>query len=347
MEMHVMQAIVYHGVHHLSLENLPEPRPAPNEVLIRVNVCGICGSDLHGYLGHSPRRDAHVPLVMGHEFSGKIVEIGSDVKSNLSIGDTVVVNPVIYCGYCRACRSGLHNICPNMAVLGIERHGAFAEWVTVPADRVFMLPDGLNNINGSMTETLAVEVHLFRKYAPPLLRTVVVLGAGAQGLLAVQLARISGASEIVVSDIVPQRLAMAEQMGATITIQADREDAVKRVMAATGGWGAEFVIDAVGSPVVRQQGLAMLGPNGTFGMVGLGPGETPVSFNPVVNKEISIHGSYAYTDDDFERSLELLATRQIEVDSMIHVANLNEGITYFQRLIDEPAGLTKVVLKAQ
>lgn len=195
-----------------------------------------------------------------------------------------------------------------------------------------------------MTETLAVEVHVFRRYAPALLRTVVVLGAGAQGLLAVQLAKLSGASQIIVTDIVPQRLALAERMGATVTIQADYENPVARVLAATAQWGADFVLDAVGSPAVRQQSLLMVAPGGTLALVGLGPGEIQASLNPVVNKEIRVCGSYAYTDDDFQRSLELIASGQIQVDSMIHTAALSEGIGYFDRLLDEPAGLTKVVL---
>jgi 2-desacetyl-2-hydroxyethyl bacteriochlorophyllide A dehydrogenase len=342
-----MQAIVFHGKHQLVLEDMPQPKPGPDEALLRVNACGICGSDLHGYLGHSPRRDAHVPLIMGHEFTGTVAELGSNVKNSPPVGAKVIVQPLIHCGVCRACRAGKTNICPNMAVLGIERHGAFAEWVTVPADRLFVLPDNLSDINGSMTETLAVEVHLFRHLAPALLRTVVILGAGAQGLLAVQLAKLGGASQIIVTDIVPQRLALAEQMGATMTIQADHEDPVQRVLAATDKWGADFVLDAVGAPLLKKQGIAMLAPDGIFGIVGLGAGESSLSFNPVVNKELTIRGAYAYNDDDFQRSLELIASGQVRVDPMVHVAPLSEGISYFQRLIEEPAGLTKVILTNQ
>ncbi len=338
-----MQALVFHGTSQLSLEDYPIPEPPPGDVLIQVAACGICGSDLHGYLGHSARRTAHIPLVMGHEFSGSIVALGASV-SGLTVGDHVVVQPQISCGHCRACRSGRANICPNMAILGIERQGAFAEYVSAPAHRVFKVPSGLGDIEASLTETLAVEVHLFRQYAPLYPRTVVVLGAGAQGLFAIQLARNAGAAQIVASDLFDDRLELAAQCGATVTVRPDQTDPVRQVMNATEGWGADLVVDAVGTPSTREQGIAMLAPGGTLALVGLGKGETTLNFLPVVGKELTIHGSYCYSDDDFLLALEMLANGQIQSDGMLQAAPLREGAAYFQRLTDNPAGLTKVVL---
>lgn len=347
----MMQALIFHGTKQLAVEQVPEPRIAAHEALIKVSACGICGSDLHGYLGHSPRRSASVPLIMGHEFTGQIAEFGSEVglevRQKFAVGDRVVIQPQISCGRCRACQSGYYNVCPNMKLLGIERAGGFAEYVAVPADRLFALPANLSEAEGSLTETLAVEVHLFRTMAAPLLRTVVILGAGAQGLLAVQLARLAGASQIVVADLVPQRLALAGQMGATRTVQADSEDVVKTVLALTDNWGADFVLEAVGVPLLRQQALAMIAPHGTIGLIGLGKGETTLNVLPIVNKEITIRGSYCYTDDDFQRSIELISSGQIKVQSMLYEAPLGEGIPYFERLIEEPAHLTKVLLRPE
>jgi 2-desacetyl-2-hydroxyethyl bacteriochlorophyllide A dehydrogenase len=339
-----MQALVFHGLRQLSVEAVPEPVLKPGEVLVQVAVCGICGSDLHGYLGHSARRNASIPLIMGHEFTGQIAALGPDFSGDLAVGQRVVVQPQISCGRCRACRSGLANICPNMSILGIERAGAFAERVAVPAQRVFPLPDGLSDTHGALIETLAVEVHLFRQMARPLLRTVVVLGAGAQGLLAAQLARLGGASQIIVTDLMPHRLRLAEQMGATAVLRAD-EDVVAGILRLTDGWGAEFVIDAVGASTTRQQGVAVLAPGGTFGLVGLGPGETTLNFVPVINRELVLHGSYCYSDDDFLRALELLAAGHIQVGSMLELEPLREGAALFERLMDPAAGLTKVLLQ--
>jgi 2-desacetyl-2-hydroxyethyl bacteriochlorophyllide A dehydrogenase len=338
-----MQALVFHQPQEISLETLPEPKIHDHDVLIQVTACGICGSDLHGYLGHSARRNAHVPLVMGHEFAGRIAEVGASVQ-HLRVGDRVVVHPQIYCGTCRACRAGLQNICPNMSVLGIELPGAFAEYVAVPANRVFALPDDLPDVSGALVETLAVEVHLFRAFYKPMTHTVVVLGAGAQGLLAAELARLNGASQVIITDVIPQRLAYAAQHGATHTIQADQQDAVALVKQATDEWGADFIVDAAGTPQTRQQGVAMLAPGGTLALVGLGKGETTLNFVPVVGRELNIQGSYCYGDGDFQRALELLTSRQMVVDSMVHTAPLREGVEYFQRMIEEPASIIKTVL---
>jgi L-iditol 2-dehydrogenase len=341
-----MQALVFHGHHRLALEDVPEPVLAPGEVLVQVAACGICGSDLHGYLGHSPRRNRSIPLIMGHEFTGQVAALGPGVSDDLSLGRRVVVQPQTSCGRCRACRAGLANICPNMAILGIERAGAFAERVAVPAHRLFPLPENLSDVDGALVETLAVEVHLFRQMARPLQRSVVVLGAGAQGLLAVQLARRAGASQIIVTDMMPHRLRLAEQMGATTVLRGD-EDVVTGILGLTGGWGAEFVVDAVGAAATRRQGVAVLAPGGTFGMVGLGPGETQIDFGPVINRELVLRGSYCYSDDDFMRAIELLAAGHIRVGEMLDVTPLSEGAACFERLMDPAAGLTKVLLRSQ
>ncbi|HVU12947.1 MAG TPA: galactitol-1-phosphate 5-dehydrogenase [Phototrophicaceae bacterium] len=338
-----MQALVFHGTRQISLEDYPVPAPQPGEVLVKVAACGICGSDLHGYLGHSKRRSNHIPLIMGHEFTGRIVALGEGI-GGWTAGDRVVVQPQMSCGHCRACRAGKTNICPNMAILGIERHGAFAEYVSVPADRLFRIPDALDDSTASLTETLAVEVHLFRQYGTLYPRTVAVLGAGAQGLLAIQLARNAGAEQIIASDLFADRLELAQAAGATVTVRADQQNPVEKVLQLTEGWGADLVVDAVGMPITRQQGVGMLAPDGTLALVGLGEGETTLNFLPVVNKELHIHGSYCYSDDDFALALELLASGRVKPHGMVRDVPLYEGGEYFRRLVDAPAGLSKVVL---
>ncbi len=315
-----MDALVFRGTRQITFERVPVPTPGPGEVLIKVSNSGICGSDLHGYLGHSARRTAHIP------------------------GERVVVQPQITCRRCPACRSGRANICPNMQIVGIERAGAFAEYVSVPADRVFPIPDSLSERHASLVETLAVEVHLFAAMVQPILRSVAIFGAGAQGLFAVQLARLTGAEQIIVSDLMPSRLALAERLGATHTFQADKVSVSREVSRLTDGWGVDFSVDAVGAPAIRQEATAVLAPGGTLGLVGLGRGETVLDFLPVVNKELSIKGSYCYTDGDFQRALDLVAHGTIEVESMIDNAPLREGADYFEQLLAPGTPFTKVVL---
>ena len=347
-----MDALVFRGTRQITFERVPVPTPGPGEVLIKVSNSGICGSDLHGYLGHSARRTAHIPLIMGHEFAGQVVQVGAPRSTESGIanqpslepGDRVVVQPQITCRRCPACRSGRANICPNMQIVGIERAGAFAEYVSVPADRVFPIPDSLSERHASLVETLAVEVHLFAAMVQPILRSVAIFGAGAQGLFAVQLARLTGAEQIIVSDLMPSRLALAERLGATHTFQADKVSVSREVSRLTDGWGVDFSVDAVGAPAIRQEATAVLAPGGTLGLVGLGRGETVLDFLPVVNKELSIKGSYCYTDGDFQRALDLVAHGTIEVESMIDNAPLREGAHYFEQLLAPGTPFTKVVL---
>lgn len=340
-----MQALVFRGPRQIAVEEVPAPNPLPAEVLIEVAYCGICGSDLHGYLGHSARRSRSIPLVMGHEFSGRIAAIGKDVSRELQVGQRVCVQPVISCGACPACRSGRTQLCPHMAIVGIERPGAFAPLVAVPGDRVFPIPAGLSDQAATLAETLAVEVRLFRQSAPSLVRSVLVLGAGAQGLLAAQLARLAGIPEILVSDVVPARLALAEKLGATCALDASAADVAAAAKVKTEGWGVELVVETTGSPKARQQGLASLAPGATFSAVGLGEGPTTVDFLPVVAKELVIRGSYGYTDDDFARSLELLASGAVKGEAMLSAVDLAGGPAAFEALVDDPGDRVKVLVQ--
>jgi 2-desacetyl-2-hydroxyethyl bacteriochlorophyllide A dehydrogenase len=340
-----MKALVFRGTKQIAVEEVAEAKPQPDEVLIEVAYCGICGSDLHGYLGHSARRSKNVPLVMGHEFSGRVAASGEDVRGQFTPGQRVTVHPQIGCGSCPACRSGRKNLCPNMTIVGIERAGAFAPYVAVPADRVFPLPDTLSDQAATLAETLAVEVHLFRQMVPSLVRSVLVLGAGAQGLLAVQLARLANIPEILVSDVVPARLKLAERLGATAAVNARETDVSALVKERTGGWGVELAVETTGAPPARLQGLAALAPGATFGLVGLGEGPTTVDFLPVVAREYVLRGSYCYTDDDFARSIELLASGQVRGEEMLSVTPLSGGPDAFAELTENPSDKIKVLLQ--
>lgn len=340
-----MKALVFHGTRRLTVEETPEPALRPDEARIAVAYCGICGSDLHGFLGHSARRSRNVPLIMGHEFSGRVVELGKTAGRQELLGSRVTVQPQIACGDCPACRSGRANVCPNMSIVGIERPGAFASTVCVPANRIFPIPDCLSDRAATLVETLAVEIHLFRQMAPALPRNVLVLGAGAQGLLAVQLARVAGIPEIIVSDVVPARLRAARALGATTALNARETDPVQAVRDLTAGWGVEFAIETAGAPAARVQGLAALAPGATLGVVGLGEGPTTLDFLPLVARELNVRGSYCYTDDEFQRSIELLASGQVRSEELLSVVSLTAGPSAFATLTDAPNEEIKVLLQ--
>lgn len=339
-----MRALVLRGPRDIVDTGLPDPIPARDEVLIQVEACGVCGSDVHGYLGLSPRRSAHMPLVMGHEMVGRIAGRGADVPDALPTGRRVVIQPQSWCGRCRACQDGMPNICQNMSIAGIERNGGFAEFLTVPADRAFPAPDTLNADAGALVEPLSVQVHCFRTLVPAMPHTVLVLGAGAQGLLAAQLARLAGARHIMVADPVPERLEVAGAVGATEVAQSGEADVVAWVRERTDGWGADAVIEASGSSSARQTAVAAAAPGGTVVLVGLGHGETSLDCLDIVNREISVRGSYCYSDADFLRALDLLGTGQVRTEAMVQSLPLSGGEACFRELVERPSAVPRFLL---
>jgi len=340
-----MEALVFRDVCDLAVADVPRPRPLPQEVVVDVSLAGICGSDIHGYVGHSERRTNNTPLIMGHEIVGRVSATGSAVTNHFAIGERVVVQPMIACGTCATCRAGHTNVCPNMEILGIERSGGFASSVAVPADRLFAVPDSLPDEAAVMVEPLAIEVRLFRQLAGSLVRSVVILGAGAQGILAIQLARMMGISRIIASDTVQARLDMAMRLGATNAIHALEEDVPAVIRRLTGGEGVEVAIETAGASAARQDGLHALSRGGTFAIVGLGQQHTPIDFLDLVSQEKRIQGVYCYTDDDFVRALEILTEGHIQVEPMISTLPLSDGPAAFTSIAEGMASTVKTLLR--
>jgi 2-desacetyl-2-hydroxyethyl bacteriochlorophyllide A dehydrogenase len=328
----------------LAIDDVADPEPGSDEVIVEVLLAGICGSDIHGYLGHSDRRMNNLPLVMGHEVVGQVIRLGTGVVAGPAIGDRVAIQPMIACHACIACRSGHPNVCPNMQIIGIELPGGFATHVAVPARLAIPVPCSLTNEQAVMAEPLAIEVRLYREYAASLQRNVLILGAGSQGLLAVQLARMMGIPQIIVSDTLHDRLQLALRLGATDVIHALEEDVPARVMSLTHGVGVELAAETAGASAARQNGLDSLARGGTFAIVGLGQGHTSIDFLDLVSQEKSVRGVYCYTDDDFARAIEILTTQRIHVEPMISVLPLECGADAFASIVDGTQKSVKILL---
>jgi len=336
-----MRALVSRGKGRMMLEECPEPDLKNNNVIVEVTACGICGTDLHVYKGMPA--DWPIPGIRGHEFSGTILKIGDDVQG-FNFGDRVVIQPLLSCGVCSLCRDGKTNLCTEMSLIGGELPGGYAEQVLVPVRSLFKLPDKLDSYNATLVETLATPVHAFSTIAPGSFDRVAVFGAGPQGLFAIQLARLYGASYVAAIDVVPHRIKTALHVGATHAINASDNDPVEVVFEGTKGAGVDLVFEAAGLDITRQQAIRILRPGGTVIFVALGATETPIDFMQVVPKGLNLYGTQCYTDSDFGRAIQLLETGEIQADPVITRMPLDEGTAAFEMLSTQPGEAIKVVL---
>ena len=337
-----MKALVLVETGKVRMEDRNKPIAKDDEVLIRVRASGICGSEVEGFLGKSDKRVP--PLIMGHELTGDVTESGLAEDDSL-IGQRVVVQPVISCGKCEQCIEGNITRCATRGLIGINRPGGFAEYVAVPRSSVYPLPEGLDYAGGTLTEPLAVIVRAFNQNQKGLIRWVSIFGAGTLGALALQIAKLVGA-ETIISDVNPLRLEAAKQLGAETVIRAHQEDPVQGALDATGGRGVDMAIDAVGQAITRQQCLASLKNGGVAVFIGLGKDHavTPLNCLDIVNKELRITGSYAYSNWEFTQALNFLERQKIKRTGWVEEIPLEDGPKAFENLAAGASRAAKIVL---
>ncbi|MEX2541959.1 MAG: galactitol-1-phosphate 5-dehydrogenase [Trueperaceae bacterium] len=342
-----MRALVWEGPREMNLRELPVVQPGPDEVLLRVDAVGICGSELSGYLGHNSLRKP--PLVMGHEFSGTIEAAGEMVESP-AVGERVVVNPLLFCGTCSACRRGRFNLCSNRALVGAHRPGAFAEKVIVPAVACQPVPAGMAPAIASLAEPVACAVRAVRLARVGLGDELLVLGAGPIGLLSARLAQEAGAA-VSITDTNASRLAIAKRWGVERTIEADQSGGSSSLdpaalRASAPGEGFDAAIDAVGLAATRKQAIESVRRGGTVVFVGLHGPEVSFDANEVVRNETVIRGSFAYTPHDFETACSFLARGDLPPsESWLSLRSLDEGPESFRELVDGQPEVLKIVLQ--
>jgi len=328
-----VKALVYPAWDTLEIHEVPEPRPGPGEVVLGVAAVGICGSEVEAVASRSPRRTP--PLVMGHEFCGVVEAVGPDVEG-LAPGDRVVASSLVPCGRCADCRAGATHLCPRRQIFGMNRPGAFAERVAVPAAVLLPLPERVGPLEGALVEPLANGVHVWSLLSQRFPETVVVLGCGAIGLMALQVARAGGALTLVAVDVNRSRLSIAHALGAEPVLDAGRVDAVAEVRGLTRGRGADVVVDAVGSPATRRAAVEMSRPGGEVVWIGLHGDATEVSGRDVVLGERRIGGSYAVTPRDLATAVALLAHGRVEIAPWVRPFPLEEGPAVFRALLASP-----------
>lgn len=342
-----MKAMLLTEYKQLQLTDLPKPEVGPNDVLIQVRACGICGSDIHGYDGSSGRRIP--PLVMGHEASGVIAETGRDVNS-VQQGDRVTFDSTLWCGKCEFCRRGAINLCDYRQVLGVScgdyrRYGAFAEYVVVPEWIVYPLPDSLAFEHAALIEAVSVAVHAVARTPVTLGGSAVVVGTGMIGLLVLQALRLAGAKNLIAVDLENEKLNMAMQLGATNAINAaTAEDIPAMIRDLTGGFGAEVCVEATGLEATVSTAVNCVRKGGHVTLVGNLAPQVRFPLQNVVTRELTVAGSCA-SQGEYPACISLLADGAIDVAPLITaLAPLDEGPSWFQRLYEGEKGAMKVVL---
>lgn len=285
-----MQAIVKEKrAPGLKVTTVPKPSPGPGEVLIAVRHAGVCGTDLHiaDWNAWAEGR-LRPPVVVGHEFAGEIVAVGGGV-AELRTGQLVTAEGHIVCGHCLQCRTGNSHICKNTRIIGVDRDGAFAEYIAMPATNVLPL-DGIPTTVGAVMDPMGNAFHTVLTADIPG-STVFVVGCGPIGCFAVGIARAAGAAKVIASDVNAKRLALAQRMGAHVTIDATRDDVVRAVLAETGGEGADVVCEMSGVPSALHQAFAAVRLGGRVQLLGIPNGQVPVDFaNEIIFKGITVYG---------------------------------------------------------
>ena len=342
-----MKALLLKNYKDLELVEFPTPEVGPNDVLIRVKACGICGSDVHGFDGSTGRRIP--PLVMGHEAAGLIHATGSNVTGYRE-GDRVTFDSTVSCGHCFFCTRGEINLCDNRQVLGVScgdyrRHGAFAEFVVVPQNILYRLPDSLPFEHAALIEAVSIAVHAVNITPIQLGATAVVVGTGMIGLLVLQAARLAGCSRVIAVDLDDAKLEVARKLGADVTLNPKMVDVPARVAELTGGHGADVAIEAVGATSPIKTAILSVRKGGTVTLVGNISPNIELPLQSVVTRQIRLQGSCA-SNGEYPACIDLLASGAIKVEPIISaLAPLEEGAAWFEKLYSHNSNLMKVVLQ--
>ena len=332
--------MVLRAPNDVGLEPVPEPKPGPNEVLVRVSHSGICGTDLKIYHGAIPVK---YPRIMGHEMAGVIIEGGDERVRN---GERVLVDPCLFCGVCHACRAGRTSLCPNGGLVGRDTNGGFAEYVIAPRSHVFALPDAIDSRMAPLIQVLTTCLHGQRMLNIFPGQSVVVMGLGVGGQLHVQLAKARGAYPVIGITRSAWKRQLAEQLGADITLSGG-PDAIQGVMDATNGRGADVVIESTGVVKSVADSITMASLGGTlllFGIVTASDGALPLY--QLYYKEITIVNGRAAKGEDFPACIDLVAKGAVKLEPLVtHTVPLVELESALQMVGSEAGDRMKIILQ--
>lgn len=333
-----MRALVLQAFGRVGIEERPEPQAGLEEVVVAVDACGICGSDVHGFLGEEPRRQPG--LVLGHECVGRLVE----PVDSLPAGTRVAINPLMPCGRCRACVAGRTQNCPTRRLIGLDDvPGAFAERTVVARRNVFPVPDQVADENVCLTEPLACAVHLFSLVPGPVMARTVLFGGGTLGAMLLVVAKRLGYGPITVVEPSAGRREIALALGADEALDP-REVNLAAEFRARGD-EVELAIDAVGAAAARQAAVAITRPGGAVMLLGTNDLETTLEFRDIVRRELRLQASYGFCADDFARALGLVTSGAVDLRPWTRCYPLERGQEAFQAMTPAPEDAIKLILR--
>lgn len=341
------KAVFMQGTNNMGFKEVPMPTLTERDVLVKVDIVGICGSDVH-YYQHGRIGDFIVEgdFILGHECAGEVVAVGPAVKS-LQVGDRVALEPGKTCGRCEYCKTGRYNLCPEVEFFATPPfHGVFTNYVAHPEDMCFKLPDNVSNAEGALVEPLAVGLHAANQGAVSLGDTVVIFGTGCIGLVTLLACKAKGASKIIVVDVLENRLKKAAQLGATHVINARSENVLEAVAAITAGQGAQVVIDTAGAEITVQQTADIVKRGGTIVLVGMTP-KDEVSFNfmKLMGKEGQVKTIFRYRNL-YPVAINAIASGAINVKDIVsHEFNFCDTKEAFDYVVSNASEVVKAVIK--
>ncbi len=350
-----MKAALWHGRHDIRVEEVPDPIPGPDDVILRVDWCGICGTDMGEYL-HGPQfipvdrphplTGAKAPIILGHEFAGEIVATGRNV-THLKTGDRVGVDTIVFCGHCYWCKRHEHTLCPELGALGFHAHGGLAEYCAAPAYMCLPLPAGLTLEAAPLAETLSVVVRALRKGRMAVGESVVIIGAGAVGLMAVQMARIAGARAVYMVELAGIRQQKALELGADAVLDPQEVDVQTALLDLTDGIGADLALECAGHHETVVLAIDLVRRGGRAVIVGLPKQASQYFFTDLVITEKEIIGSLSHVyDEDYAAAIRLLGDGRIQATPVIsHRISLDQVVEEgFERLAASRADAIKIIV---
>lgn len=339
-----MKALVWTKKETVEIEERPIP-DYTGKVLVKAAYAGICGSDISVYLGKHPR--AKMPLIMGHEFSGTVAAIGEGVNTSLQVGDPVVVNPLYYCGQCRACLQGNTHVCRSLRLYGTDSDGGMAEYVAIPEESILKLPQDISLKMAAVIEPVAVVVHGLRMIRKPFYGSAAVIGLGPMGLLTALMLKDAGVSKLFCVEANSQRARYARQLGFDV-INPMEADAVQYVLDGTDQEGVDILVEASGSQAAAKMMTQMAGVRAEILLLSVFKELAAVDLRAVNFKEQYLIGTRVYTRLDFKDAITYVQKNAEKVSSVIsHVYPLEKGQEVFQDMISGNTGMMKVLLKIE